>query len=461
MCLGSSRVAAVVISGLIAVTLLGCAERGGADEPSAFASTDPTESTSAPTSTPTSPEPAPSAPPTRSVRQGDQLFRVSYSALRGEGSVQRTAGGYVVASVPVVGLDRRGRETWQLQVPRRAEAEVTVDVALGVVVVTYPIPGQDWPGFTRVVALDPASGDELWRDDRASFVSVWDDTVYTTVCLGRQEATLGDCTISARSPRDGGTRWSLPSYHAAQVSDAGNDWVLVVSYPGSGSPAVVRAVDVMGGSSLGPHIPIGHSVAAVDGAVLTTGPKDTGSADACRQRVTATGFDGVVLWQQTYRPGEDPLDPGECRSVYVDGGQAGLASVWSYEGVARLVDATDGRTIWTGRRGAELALMTSGLVVAVDTRGGFATGASGVDPATGERLWRAPAEAGNTWELRGGVVLSTDTNCFDDCHTEARRPRTGRVVEHYPGLLRAAGPDWLSTVADINAELGDYRVFRR
>lgn len=411
--------------------------------------------------------PAPQRDPLPRPERADFETEHAPGAL-GDWSVERAGDTYViVAEESVVGLGPRGQELWTLEVPKRrtndliasASNEITAAVADGVVVVSHPISGQEWPGLHRVLVLDPDTGSEIWRDDTASIVSTWDDVVYTTTCLGQQTNTPGDCTISARDPHSGATRWSRPSYHHAEIAAIEDDYLVLRSYPKDGSHPLIEAISPDSGETLGGGA--GPTAVAVDRVFLQTGADDPSTKGGCSQLVRGIALDGSELWERSIRLGKDANDKGECATLYTYRGDGGLATLTWYEGVPQVIEVDTGRTVWRGRKADETALVTRSLIVAVHAPGGWVDGARGIDPRTGRVLWTDPRSTSSVWRAEGDILIDSVDDYCDTCATTTRHPRTGELIARYRGALAGVGPDWLATVRDPSAPRLRYAVFLR
>src|SRR5690606_29443311 len=113
-----------------------------------------------------------------------------------------------------------------------------------------------WPGRRITVAIDLGTGEEVWRDEDASFVTVFSDAVLMSECTGEQDDRIGDCTLYARDPADLSTLWSTPTYASVQALSP-SSWVgeplpeplLVESFPTGHETRTVSALG-SGGETL-------------------------------------------------------------------------------------------------------------------------------------------------------------------------------------------------------------------
>jgi hypothetical protein len=147
----------------------------------------------------------------RIEEEGEQIAQVD------QGTLRRTGDG--------IELERDGETVWSYGWETFAPE---VGVADSVVVVSQDldeITGDDseWPGRRDTVALDLDTGEEVWHDEEASFVSVFADAVIMTECTGEQDDRIGDCTLYSRDPADRSEQWSTPTYASAEPA-VGSGW---------------------------------------------------------------------------------------------------------------------------------------------------------------------------------------------------------------------------------------------
>lgn len=427
--------------------------------PTTVSQTPPDAATPAPRSAPTPPRPP-------AVTE-EPWFTATYRGVDSGGAA--VIGGdaqhlVVVSGRKVIGTDRSGRTRWTVslpRVPRESTSESDAWVVGDSVLVSYGIKGQYWPGLVMIRVFDVATGEERWRDDSASFASVWGDDVYLSVCIGKQENHIGDCTLSSRDVATGATHWSVATYASAQVEALEDGRILEHAYP-TGSPGAYRVRDAATGAPLGDwrHVDdVGDSY-LTDAAWITTGRPDRNPEDGCRETVTAYSFAGEELWHRRMRlPKDRNGSDVDCYTSYVTPGDDGLLTLSWYKGAPQVVDATTGKTLWTGRRGEELPVVTRSLVVAAEEHNGFVAGVRAIAPGTGKALWGDPVRSEGDWILDGRELIGYDEGCYDVCRTSVVNPTTGKVLATYKGAYVARGDDWLATTTEIDTGLGRYRVY--
>ena len=149
--------------------------------------------------------------------------------------IGRAGGRYVVAwEGRVAGVRRDGEIAWEHRAGGRSDdPPVVVD---DVVLTVRDNPrDRSWPGTDHLRARDARTGELLWEDDE-SFPSGFEGTVFTSACTGSQDRVIGDCTLSARDPRTGSTRWTVSTYASVMVRDVVGDAVVVEGHPGGANP---------------------------------------------------------------------------------------------------------------------------------------------------------------------------------------------------------------------------------
>jgi hypothetical protein len=215
------------------------------------------------------------------------------------------AGFTLVSREEVRGLDRAGKPLW-----RWAPPEVdyfTTTVTGPVVFVGYQHPTDDrWPQPEIVIALDSATGQELWREDQASLWSASTDAIYLSVCRGGQNTRIGDCTLSARDLRTNAVRWSVATYASARVeyleqlqAPPTPPFLQVGAYPTNGSTYVVTTHDPATGRVLGRGWDSGSLRVTSPDTMLAVTDRDENPADGCQATVTGYGVTSPTqVWQQ-------------------------------------------------------------------------------------------------------------------------------------------------------------------
>lgn len=295
-------------------------------------------------------------------------------------------------------LERDGLTAWSHE---WEDADAEVGVAGEVVIVAerlHDIGDDDyeWPGRRDTVALDLATGAELWRDREAGFVTVFADAVLMTECTGKQEDNVGDCTLHARDPRDRAPRWSTPTYASAQVLSASPwtgvplpDRLLIRSYPTGHASRTVTVLE---------HGRTLHSVATQD-AVLLAGDTlvvyddyDDNPADGCAATFAGYRFgESAPAWEfeADTRKSADLAYCDDLPNTQARDGELPL----TIDGTPSIVDVATGAITWEAPgAGQAIGIGPDTLVTAAwetDERG--AAELVAYDTATGTERWRAHA----------------------------------------------------------------------
>lgn len=440
-----------VAAGLL--LLAGCADTGEPSaEPTPYL---PTPTTSSPTVTLT-PTDSPSETVSPPVDPVDRLQPAVELDVPDDSTYLGRAGRLHVSSSTRGVLAQRpdGSVAWRIEAPQgmdRYDVEAWLLPTVGVVVMSVPTSMNPWPGRVLVRAVDARSGAPLWREDGASFANAGDGLVFNSFCTGRQDAVLGDCTLSARDARSGTTRWAVPTYASPMVDEFLPGAVVVDSYPGGGgSSKQLRSTAT--GATLSTSL-AGFTVTAVDDGFLGIEATDRQPGNGCRG--TAQGLDlaGNVLWTRSFAVGRDVLDKDECAELY--GGKVGPTgpyTVFPFEGVMRVLDPASGRTLWAGERAEEARLIHRGVLVAVQTQNGYDQSSRGIDLRSGKELWTQDHDNndadGVSWTSLGRNLLGTDENCYQECRAQVLRPRTGEPLLDLSGEHALTGPGWVATFTD-------------
>lgn len=278
----------------------------------------------------------------------------------------------------IVGLDRTGTHVWRYTPP--SIGDFTTRVTATHVFVSYNNPDEDrWPQPEIIIALDAATGTEVWREIEASFWSVTADTIYMSVCHGGQNNHIGDCTFSARDPRTNSIRWTVPTYASSRVIDdsAGPQAaptppiLLIKQYPTDGDSAVVAAHDPATGALRG------RGFQDADGDVL--------SIDLVTARTVVTVDD------------DDENPANGCSATLTGYSVSGAAQTWQYTASTTKTD--------DGRRCADQPVSLAGERLGVTSPNG-APGVLNLD--TGAVEWSAPTP-GTAIAAAGTTLLAVES----------------------------------------------------
>ncbi|GAA1671796.1 hypothetical protein GCM10009830_17340 [Glycomyces endophyticus] len=296
-------------------------------------------------------------------------------------------------------LEVDGRPVWSHE---WEEYGAEVGVAGGVVVVSLAMDDLDdetyeWPGRQDTVALDLATGEEVWRDRDASFVTVFSDAVVMTECTGDQDDRIGDCTMYARDPANLDPLWSTPTYASARVLDS-SPWtgepaperLLVESFPTGHDSRTVTAYRQ--GESLG-------SVATQAGAVLSGDTLvvyddwDDNPADGCTATLAGHRLgesDPAWTVEAMTRKTEDLTSCGGLPAVTPVGGRLPL----TIDGRPAVVDTETGATVWQSEQEGQAVAIHEESLAVVDWES-EEDNLTLYDTATGAVLWSASAAFGS------------------------------------------------------------------
>ncbi|THV30831.1 PQQ-binding-like beta-propeller repeat protein [Glycomyces paridis] len=296
-------------------------------------------------------------------------------------------------------LERDGAEVWSHEWEGYGPA---IGVAGDVVVFSERVDDfadedYEWPGRQDTVALDLDTGDEVWRDREASFVTVFADAVLMTECTGEQQGRIGDCTLHSRDPADLSLQWSTPTYASARSLDGG-DW--------TGEPVPDRL--------LFESFPNGHEDRTVtvyeDGDALVTVETDAGAdlagdtlvlyddydenpADDCTATLTGYRFgDAEPDWEVEAATRKNST-LSSCGGLPATGSGDGLLPL-TLDGVPSVLDAATGEAVWEAPgEGQAIAVGPDALVVAAWEDG--AGNLVAYDTVSGEERWRASTNFGS------------------------------------------------------------------
>jgi hypothetical protein len=326
--------------------------------------------------------------------EGDQVAQVDQGVLRwADGRLS---------------LERDGATAW---VHMWDQFGPEVGVAGDVVIVSERVEDladeYGWPGRQDTVALDLDTGEEVWRDREASFVTVFADAVLMTECTGEQDDRIGDCTLSSRDPADLSLQWSTPTYASARsVTDSvwtgepAPDRLLVESYPTGHESRTVTVYE--DGESLG-SVATRGGVALAGDTLVVYDDYDDNPADGCAARLAGHRFgESAPAWEVEARTRKS-ADLSSCGGLATTEARDGRLPL-TVDGVPSIVDTATGEAVWEApAAGQAIALGPDVLVVA-----GWEAEAGDLvayDTATGEERWRADGDFGSG--ARAGTVGAT------------------------------------------------------
>ncbi|MEU6859623.1 hypothetical protein AB0B28_12220 [Glycomyces sp. NPDC046736] len=257
----------------------------------------------------------------------------------------------------------------------------------------------EWPGREDTVALDLDTGEEVWHDQEASFVSVFSDAVLMTECTGKQENHIGDCTLYARHPTDLRTLWSVPTYASAQA-ETGSSWtgtplperLLVASYPTGHSSRTVTVYEH--GRALTSVATHGKTTLAGDTLVVYD-DYDDNPADGCTASLAGHRFGQTDPAWQIEAMTRKTADYTYCGSLPASGEVDGKLPL-TIDGVPSIVDLETGESIFEAlTEGQALAIDPEATtLIVLDWDAGEDTLAA-YDTATGTERWRASTAFGS------------------------------------------------------------------
>ncbi len=302
-----------------------------------------------------------------------------------------TDAGYVLVSREEVrGLDRAGTELWQWTPP---EVDYFTTHATGpVVFVSYRHPTDDrWPQPEVIIALDSATGAELWREEEASLWAASADAIYLSVCYGGQNARIGDCTLSARDPRTNAVRWSTRTYASARVVGLESlqapptpPYLLVGAYPTSGNTYVVSAHDPATGRTLGQGWENKNINATSADTLVSVDDRDENPADGCQATVAGYRVSSAAQTWQHPASTQKTEDAKRCRRL-PESVNNGRMAITTPAGTPAVLNVLTGAIEWTApEKGVGMAASDTTLLTVVEEElVAYRVGAA-------EPVWRAP-----------------------------------------------------------------------
>lgn len=309
-------------------------------------------------------------------------------------------------------LERDGRTVWSHEWEEYAPE---IGVAGEVVVIAERLhdlgdADYEWPGRQDTVALDLDTGEEVWRDQDASFVSVFADAVVMTECTGHQQDRVGDCTLHVRDPADRSLRWSAPTYASAQVL-ASNSWtgepmpdrLLVKSFP-TGHES--RTVSVYENGERLAGIATHDEASLAGDTLILYDDYDTNPADGCTATVSGLRLgESEPAWQieaTTFKT----ADLTYCGTLPTGRALDGKLPL-TIDGVPSVVDAATGEILWEAPVEAQAIALGPDLLIAFD-RESETDNLVAYDTAAGEERWRASAFLGpddRAWTIESTLWL--------------------------------------------------------
>lgn len=253
----------------------------------------------------------------------------------------------------------------------------------------------DWPGRRDTVALDLDTGEEVWRDQDASFVSVFADAVIMTECTGAQDDHIGDCTLYSRDPADLSAQWSTPTYASAQTATdiawtgaPVPDRLLVESFPTGHED---RTVDVYEDGESLLSVPTRSSAALSGDTLIVYDEYDDNPADECIATLAGYRLGRSEPAWEIEAMTRKTADLASCGGLPTAEARDGKLPL-TIDGVPSIVDITTGETVWEAPvEGQAIALgPDADTLVTVDWEA-EADNLIAFDTATGEERWRANA----------------------------------------------------------------------
>lgn len=271
-----------------------------------------------------------------------------------------------------------------------------IGVAGDVVVITGgAIEGAPWPGRKETIALDLDTGDEVWSNEDASFVTVFSDAVLMSECGGDQEGNIGDCTLYARDPADLSTLWSEPTYASVQAVSPSSwtgeplpEQLIVESFPHGLED---RTVSVLEDGGEVASVQTDDSVVLEDRMMIVYDDYDDNPADGCTASVAGYRFgedDPAWELEADMRKSADLSSCGELPNTAPRDGMLPL----TIDGAPALVDLETGEAVWTGSGEGQAYTISedAGTLIAADWES-EEDNLIAYDVDSGEELWRATA----------------------------------------------------------------------
>lgn len=423
--------------------------------------TAPQTAPSAPVRTivPGSPSPSPTLPPATTPDWSIEL------ADEGEARWRRaqlfTAGGrFMLASGNQLrGITDDGKPVWQ----RAFRSNVEISVAGGVVIAVHR-KGGPWPPPKTVLGISPANGKTLWKATTSPYEAVVGDTVYTPVCRGEQTERHDDCRLSARDPRTGQIRWTVPAEHVATVTGRSGEVLTMTTRPkGYRGKHWLMTLDAASGRRLGvrvekerfggePLFPKGQK--RISGPTYLTGGLLIMSSEndqpktfdeMCRQDMVALNArTGTRVWKGSLRLA-DPERAGGCRSGLADASVDGGGAFGVDErGHPMVFDLVKGRARWTGDN--------PGTILTGDAKTALVREKETLtlyDLSSGRARWSDDVPL-KTWgsfrtTIAGDRLLAYSDDCYRNCFVRVYDLAKGPLDAAPAGEYAGAGDGWVAT----------------
>ncbi|WP_049566169.1 outer membrane protein assembly factor BamB family protein [Nonomuraea sp. SBT364] len=347
------------------------------------------------------------------------------------------------------GFSATGKKKWQREIPEgkgddnQSAHTVNLSTPSDTLIVTYKKPvgkSSIWPAPRVVEALDPATGRTLWKATSswgATYGHIGlDDTVYTSACRGTQTGKRDECRLSARDPRTGRVRWTVPTGQVPSIVTGDATTLVLTTLPrGYRGNSWLTALDKRTGARLGLHVAIprfaGRAVTDYSSRTYLKGRTvavtlSRANAEAERCDYVAAGRDvrtGDRVWRAAWR------DPG-CDHDRFSGSSA-IPAVTA-DGKLTLRDPATGKIVWKGA--------VSGRVVTLDGRDVLVDSSEGLKLYGKARTWTLPDRPpGLPLLTRRRVLLAGQQE------TLVHDRRTGKLIASAKGDHAGAGDGWVAT----------------
>lgn len=408
-----------------------------------------------------SPSPSPTHPPAAAV---DWSFEVTpEGSERSLGVRLLSAGDRFVATTGyrLIGITGKGEKAWQ----RSFDREVSTSVADDMLIVTHRKGGtSSWPPPYVVLGVDPATGKTLWKTTSSPYHEVVGGMVYTPVCRSKQTERQDDCMLSARDPRTGVARWTVPAEHVATVTGEQGGVLTMTTRPkGYRGKHWLMTLDAATGRRLGVRIEkeqYGGELLYPAGQDRVSGPAFLASGtlvisskreqvrtfkEKCRLDMLALN---AKTGKRAWKAGIRLADPQASECAYglpivsADG-----RSVFGVDerGHPLAFDLVKGRPGWTGGKPGTILNGDAETVLVREDRT-----LTLYDLSSGEARW-SDEEALKTWRevrtrLAGDKLLVYPSECSrDTCYVRVYDLADGPLGSAPAGTYAASGDGWVAT----------------
>lgn len=408
-----------------------------------------------PTSTAVTPT-TPSAPttPTPTEEPLDALDWRSPEHLGQPIDLRRYRGGFLgIETRDVARLTADGQDVWRWEAP--TGKDVFGSFAGPEVLMVDPYVGR---GAHETIALDAATGRELWTQPSSGRTVADDERVYVTTCTGAGAEQTGDCTVSAYDARSGSLGWTAPLGTAVdRVEVVGDSLLVEVSDDAERRSYLV--LEAASGAQLDGDLEDGvpEYVAYTLGEDrIATFDYDREPADGCRTTVTVRDDAGDLVWSTQLRVDGGGRGAGAaCEEVYAQpaGPDVVVSSIFS---PVYVLDGASGELRWRTEPVGLVETATRDLVLLSDeaTRETVA-----LDRRTGDELWRADVLGGG-WDAGGGYLV-TNTDCDGLCDAVVVDAGTGEEVLRLPGVPQVfVGPETRGGRTGLMVRIDDDESYR-